>query len=279
MTTQRTSSDPQHEPQEWLTRLDKIAQATSAWRSRTQNPSPIETGSSLAADELESVSVGNTAWYSMCVSTEHLGFSLDAMKATATMYPTAYMTVARTAFMAAANAAWLLAEPSRSQRRERAIRLQADELRVQITTLKSLSLPDGEPDTARVEAVQRLRQRQEILRNTAGQLGITEKVEQMRFNQTEAIDWVARRMPDSDDPFLLAAMQTIWRSGSAAADAQRQFALMRMGPHELGEGVDGTRIMKLRGDLDTDVGPALGGAALTLSEAFRLYDLSRLRKI
>ena len=65
-----------------------------------------EPGSSLAADSVAGLSVENPVWYSMCISSEHLDFAIDAMRATSTMYPTAYMTVARTAFVAAVNAVW-----------------------------------------------------------------------------------------------------------------------------------------------------------------------------
>ncbi|WP_312976867.1 hypothetical protein [Corynebacterium sp.] len=111
------------------------------------------------------------------------------MKTTTTMYPTVYMTVACTAFMAVANAVRTLVEPARSRRREQAIRFYADELRVQITKLNALSLPDGDPDTAHASSVQRPRQRQETLQDTAYQLSVTEDVAQIRFNETEAIDW------------------------------------------------------------------------------------------
>lgn len=95
----------------------------------------------------------------------------------------------------------------------------------------------------------------------------------MRFNQTKAIDWVAEHMHGVDDDLLIGATQSVWRSGSAAAHAQYHFGIMRFDRNEIVRDVVGSSVVRLRGDLDNDVGPALAAAAMTLSEAFRLYDL------
>ncbi|OLT54305.1 hypothetical protein BJF89_16960 [Corynebacterium sp. CNJ-954] len=97
------------------------------------------------------------------VSTERLGFALDAMEATATNYTRADMTTVGTGFMAAANAVWLFAGPSRLRRRKRAVQFQADELRVEITILNAVSLPDDAADAARVASGQHLHRLQATL--------------------------------------------------------------------------------------------------------------------
>jgi len=209
----------------------------------------------------------------MCISSEHLDFAIDAMRATRTMYPTAYMTVARTAFMAAVNAVWVLAPPTRQERRERALRLRADDLRVQVTSFRDMQIPEGKTEKARTGLLEQLRDRQTDLQRVATAIGVQEDVAKIRFHQTGAIDWVAQHMHGVDDDLLIGATQAIWRSGSAAAHAQYHFGVMRLDRNEVVHEESGGSIVRLRGDLDNDVGPAIAAATMTLNEAFRLYDL------
>lgn len=185
MRKQRTH--PQ-EPQDndWLQRLDRISTTVDAWRKRAENPTPPEPGSSLAADSMQGLNVANPIWYSMCVSSEHLDFAIDAMRATSTMYPTAYLTVARTAFIAAVNAVWLLASPARQERRERALRLRADDIRVQVTSFRDMKIPEGKPEEARTGLLAQLRDRQTNLRRVATALGMTEDVTKIRAFQRKS---------------------------------------------------------------------------------------------
>ena len=274
----RQASSQQSEESEWSRRLGRMSLAVNAWRERAENTAPLEPGSSLAADAVEGLSIESPVWYSMCISSEHLDFALDAMRATSTMYPTAYMTVARTAFVAAVNAVWVLAPAMRQERRARALRLRADDLRVQVTSFRDMRIPAGKPDAARSGFLKELQDKQHTLQRVAGSLGMTEDVTKMRFNQTEAIDWVATHMHGVDDDLLIGATQAIWRSGSAAAHAQYHFGVLRAGQNEVVRDESGGQILRLRGSLETDVGPALAGATLTLSEAFRLYDLRRVKQ-
>ncbi len=126
----RTALSQETEESEWSRRLGRMSLAVKAWRERAENPVTIEPGSSLSADALEGLNVEIPVWYSMCISSEHLDFALDAMRATNTMYPTAYMTVAHTAFIAATNAVWVLTPRKRQECRMRALRFYADDLRV-----------------------------------------------------------------------------------------------------------------------------------------------------
>ena len=251
--------------------------AVEAWRKRAENPQSPAPGSSLAADSLDGLNLENLIWYSMCISSEHLDFAIDAMRATSTMYPTAYMTVARTAFVAAVNAVWVLAPPSRPLRRRRALELRADDLRTQVAAIRDMRVEKGGPEDSRADLVEQLRERQASLQAVATSLDVELDVTKIRFNQTKAIDWVAEHMHGVDNDLLIGATQAIWRSGSAAAHAQYQFGVMRMDRSEVIHAEPGSSIVRLRGDLEADVGPALAGATLTLNEAFRLYDLRRIR--
>lgn len=82
-----------------------------------------------------------------------------------------------------------------------------------------------------------------------------------------------------DDDLLIGATQAIWRSGSAAAHAQYHFGVMRLDRNEVVREESGGSIVRLRGDLNNDVGPAIAAATMTLSEAFRLYDLRRVAHV
>lgn len=277
MTERRPKPQSQQlEDSEWLRRLDRISNVVDAWRKRAENPVSPEAGSSLATDSIEGLSVENPVWYSMCISSEHLDFAIEAMRATSTMYPTAYMTVARTAFVAAVNAVWVLAPSTRQERRERAVRFRADDLRVQLTSFRDMQIPEGKPEEARTGLLKQLGERQATLQKVATVLGINEDVTKIRFHQTRAIDWVAQHMHGVDDDLLIGATQAVWRSGSAAAHAQYHFGVMRLDRNEVVREASDRSIVRLRGDLDNDVGPALAAATMTLNEAFRLYDLRRV---
>ena len=141
-----------------------------------------------------------------------------------------------------------------------------------------MRIPDGKPDAARVALLDGLRAKQAALQGVAGKLSVSEDVTKMRFNQTDAIDWVATHMHGVDDDLLIGATQAIWRSGSAAAHAQYHFGVLRAGQNEVVRDEAGGQILRLRGSLETDVGPALAGATMTLNEAFRLYDLRRVKQ-
>ncbi|MCD1569904.1 hypothetical protein [Agromyces mediolanus] len=228
---------------------------------------------------MDGLSVENLIWYSMCISSEHLDFAIDAMRATSTMYPTAYMTVARTAFIAAVNAVWVLAPTSRQERRERALQLRADDLRSQATSFRDMKIPGGVPEDTRAGFVDQLRERQADLQKVATTLGVEQDVRKMRFNQTDAIDWVAEHMHGADNDLLIGGTQAVWRSGSAAAHAQYHFGIMRMDRSEVVREGSDRSFVRLQGDLEKDVGPALAAATMTLNEAFRLYDLRREKHV
>lgn len=274
------SSSPDNPLQrEWLDRMARSQPVIDTWRERAKQPQFSEPGSSLKADDLPGLlSVETTAWYSMCIASEHLDFTLDALRSTATMYPTAYMPAVRTAFMCAVNALYLLAGESRFTRRQRVLHMRADELRIQINGLRDMKLPDGKPDAARDGLIGQLRERQETLQLAADEIGSTEKVTQMRSHQTKAVNWVAEYMHGiSDDPFIHGGFQTIWRDGSSAAHGQLQYAIMRIHENETVAHHGDSSVVHMRGNLERDVGPAFVGTVLILQECFRLYDLRRVK--
>lgn len=199
---------------------------------------------------------------------------MGAMRETGTLYPSAYVTVARTSLLAAANAVWVLSPTSRLERRKRAIRLRADDLRNQRTAIKEFPAPDQEAESARDELLRLITDRQDTLRGAATALGIVEDVRKMKMDQTQVMSRVEEhlRSTDVDEAMFLRDM---WRLASAAAHAQFHYGAARA---ELqGETAQyGSAVAQLRGELSRDTGPAIAAATLVLNEAFRLYDLRRV---
>lgn len=146
----------------------------------------------------------------------------------------------------------------------------------QVQHVRDMRVPDGKPAEARAELVGQLRARQSDLQKVADTRSVAEDVTTMRFNQTAAVDWVAEHTYGIDGDLLIGAMQAVWRSGSAAAHGQYHFGLMRFDRSDVMRETPTGSVVRLRGDLESDVGPALAAATMTLSEAFRLYDLRRV---
>lgn len=262
------------EHREWEARLDKVARGVDGWSARVASPEPIDQKSSLGADSLPGLDVAESVWYSMCVAWEHLAFAMGAMRATGTLYPSAYVTVARTALLAAVNAVWVLSPSSRLERRRRAIRLRADDLRNQRTAIEEFPAPDKEEESARDELLVLIADRQDTLQGAATAIGVVEDVRKMKMDQTQVMSRVEEhlRSADADGTMFLREM---WRLASAAAHAQFHYGAARA---ELqGEAEQyGSAVAHFRGELSRDTGPAIAAAAFVLNEAFRLYDLRRV---
>ena len=97
----------------------------------------------------------------------------------------------------------------------------------------------------------------------------------MRLNQTQAIEWVAENMHGAEDDLFIGATQAIWGTGSSAAHGRYHFGLMRLERSDPVSAEANHSVARFYGDRENDVGPALAAGAMTLSEAFRLYDLRR----
>lgn len=77
------------------------------------------------------------------------------------------------------------------------------------------------------------------------------------------------------DDLLIGGTQAVWPSGSEAAHAPYHFVVMRFDQKENVHEESGGSIVRLRGNLNNDVGPALAAATITLNEAFQLYNVRR----
>jgi hypothetical protein len=271
MTSARTGSDI-----EWDARLSRIAGAAKEWQARMSGaPAPIESGSPLAGDDAQftALSVSQIASYSIAVAVEHLDFCMSMMVATGTTYPSAYLTVLRTALLTASHAAWVLHPTQRAQRQANALRVEAYDMRSQLSMLSDAFTVSPAGIVAKKKAIDALQTRQRGLQAVADALSITEDVTKMQLNNTLTIEQVAKYAHGDD--LAAGGVNTIWRSASSAAHGGRQFAVMRITEDAI-HGVPGARFARLTGNIPLDIGPAAAAAALALSKAFELLDLRRV---
>lgn len=262
------------EHRDWEARLGRIAESVKSWRVRTsEDPIAAQPGSELAGDDIEFVelSVSSLAAYSITVATEHLDFCLSVMAATHTLYPSAYLTVLRTALLTASQAVWVLDPVKRPTRQVRTLRLVADDVRSQLAMTRDAYAVDSHTEDLKSQEVRRLTARQRRLQEIADQLGLREDVRKMRVNNTEVIEEAARSSHEEDD--VVGGVNLIWRTGSAAAHGTRSFALLRVLKSGVKESKSGAHFAKLTGDLATDVGPAAAASTMALNRAFELFDL------
>lgn len=237
-----------------------------------------EPGSSLAADGMNGLDIEGAAWYLMCVSVEHLAFVFETMRRTRTMHPSVYMTIVRTAYISGVNALWILSGATRKERRQRALRLRAEDFRVQFTAINDFATLE-ETEDAKNQKVRNIRERQSALQELATKLDIVENVRTMRLHQTRVIADILPVITGEENGLLADGLRYIWRSGSAAAHGQYHFGADRVGPEDVVSLKGGKATVRLTGSLENDVGPAIAGVYLVLQHVFELYDARRVKYI
>lgn len=219
------SEDSAGELAAWERRLSTMVEIVERWEERTAaGLFPLER-SALAGDDSPNLKVSSIATYSLACSVEHLGFALQMMQETGTMYPTAYLTTLRSALLAASHAVWVLAPASRAERRGRAMRLQVQDLTDQRKMLQSVTALTREQEALRDTDVERLNERLGVCHEVVDELSLAPS-SRAALNNTDVITAAAKHL--HADPQLASASQLLWRVGSAAAHAQRSFAIVRM---------------------------------------------------
>ncbi|GJN42028.1 hypothetical protein [Corynebacterium ammoniagenes] len=270
-----TSEAPSSEHDQWLERLNAMVPFVRRWSEFIKHPVPPEQGSELDRDSMEGLDVEATAWYLLCVSVEHFNFIFDVIQKTRTMYPTAYMTVARTAFLAGVNALWLLSAEDRNLRRKRALKLVAGGLKEEIVAINEFETSE-DLIGLRDAQIEELRRQQTDLQKVAERLGVFEEVQKMRPNQTVIVTETIEALEGGAATREIAnGFKHIWRAGSAAAHAQHHFGISRLSENSIFQTADGQNIAILKGRLEDDVGPALAGVFLALRRVFELYERMR----
>ena len=188
------------------------------------------------------------------------------------------MTIVRTAYISGMNALWILSGSTRLERRQRVLRLRAEDLRGQLTAINGFTTA-VEAEDVKDRKLQEIQEQQSELQSLASKLDIAENVRTMRVNQTKVItDSIPAITGEDDGPFA-DSLRYIWRSGSAAAHGQYHFGASRVGPEDVVSSAGGKSTVRLTGSLEGDVGPAVAGAYLVLQYVFKLYDARRVKYV
>lgn len=239
---------PSDEHTAWEARLGRIAEAAALWREKTsREPDVIEPGSDLAGDDsgFLGFSVSNLVGYSLAAATEHLDFTLSVMKATSTLYPTAYLTVLRTSLLSASHAAWILEPDQRAERQLRALEFLADDLRAQLVMVRETFITSESARASKDKMIALLLARQADLQPIADALRPGLQVEKCQVNNTRIIEVVAQATHDEN--LAIGGVNAIWRTGSAAAHGSRGFATMRLKNDQIVKSATGMQYSMLRG--------------------------------
>lgn len=252
----------------WTAELGRVRTDVAALAKRMEQPQEIDTSSSLAADDkgFPSIRLASTVGYKIAVSAEHLDFALRSIKSLGTS-PTAQLTLLRTALLAASHAATLL-EGDRTQRRGRALKLRADDLRGQLTMIRASAAISPVSAAATSELTTYLTEQQSELQVTADDLGLTIDVRKFTFNHTGAVVEAAKRAYPTR-PETVSLVERIWRLGSSAAHAERSFASRRGVATLLAPGFG-----QLKADL-ADLGMAAVASWAILHRTVQGFDLRR----
>lgn len=266
-----TSSNTATESPTWEQRLTHLMPEVHEMRERLKNPPPTEAGSFFAEYDNSALQIKTSAWFSLCVSTDHLGLIYDSLTTHGFVSPTAYLTLARTAHSTAANVIWLLSPEEEKERIKRAASFRKDDLQKEKEFHREI--PPGDHDQQRESRMTAIEENEREL----NEIGMEYKIsrQEWRFRQTEAIKKASEYLDTENDPWLQTAFNLLWRSGSGAAHGQLHFALLRMDTTNIEESSDGTQLINLSGDFEGEIAPAIGGVFLTLKQAFDLFDERR----
>lgn len=266
-----TSSDTSAGSRTWEQRLNHLMPEVNEMRERLKNPPPTEAGSFFAEHDNSALQIKTSAWFSLCVSADHLGLIYDSLTAHGFVSPTAYLTLARTAHSTAANVIWLLSPEEEEERIKRAASFRKDDLQKEREFHGEI--PQGDHDHQRESRMIAIEENERELTEIGREYKISNS--EWRFHQTKTIKKVSEYLDTENDPWLQTAFNLLWRSGSGAAHGQLHFALLRMDTKNIEESPDGTKLVKIFGDFEGEIAPAVGGVFLTLKKAFDLFDERR----
>jgi hypothetical protein len=254
-------------------RLTRIAEAARAWDERCRAGMAVQPRSELAHDDARfpELKVSHLVSWSMTVAAEHLNFTTTAMRETETVYPTAYLTVLRTALIGASHAVSVLTPDDRTERLRNALKIQADDDRSQLAMVRNSYTESASTEEAKEQLVAQLLERQTTLQRVADDLGMAIEVKKFQLNNSDLIRDTAASMHDSN--MVRAGVTNAWRTGSTAAHAGRSFAVLRASRANVRRTTGDVSFVELRGDLELDIVPAASAATLALSRAFQLWDL------
>lgn len=256
-----------------MKRLHSIAPRVEGWVTSWELLPDVEPGSALSGDEVSWLQPGHSAAYQIDVAAEHLHFSLSSLLSGQPISPTVHLTIGRTAYMTAFNAAWILAPKLRKERQERAFRLKAKEVKESLSALTDLPV-GGDWDEPTKAEKKRLEDKRAQLYEIGQFIQPHLDPKKHQIVQTDAIQKVVHELfigDSEDDQLIRSSMQQLWRMSSAAAHGYYHHSLSRVEmPTEENSSVPAGMGL-LSAKIDTDVGPLLVVAYLVLQRAIGLY--------
>lgn len=263
----------------WHGRLLKCFAAARAWESRITAPDEVEAGSSLASDDkgLVTAPVRGAAWAGLLSAVDHLALMADLARDELNMRPASLFTPTRAALLGASQAVWVLTG-GRPTRRARALAIAEDERAQHRKFLRDYT----NDDYAKANFTQ----------GFMGEMGdlvrrLTTEIARLRELQKEhpkissgattmmreAADYLTKASTPGDE-WTRFALAYEWRVASAATHGRTWPVFVRQTERFKTE--DG-EIRSFTTSAE-ELGRAVGAATLMTSEAWRLWDLRRVKQ-
>ncbi|MGW4814320.1 hypothetical protein ACWEPB_22105 [Kitasatospora cineracea] len=265
---------------EWETRLGRMKQAVEVWMERTSGdearPPSAEPGSSLAGDDrlFPEHPVSSVAWHGLITAVEHLDFTLSAMAATGTLYPSAYFTTLRAALLGASQAVWVLAPASRRERQERALTAAKANYEEQKKAYGAVPTTTPEQQVLVAQAKARLDTRIGEVTAAAVSLGVDPvKASRLKLNATEVIELAAAQtVPGTMEQ---AYAMFLWRTASGHVHGHPYTRLLQLRSDHVVEEPDG-RLWARHTSNVVEIGTAASAVVLITNKAWAIFDQRRI---
>jgi hypothetical protein len=264
----------------WHERLLRCFDAARAWEPRIASPDKIEQGSSLRVDDQGLVSgpVRTAAWSGLFSAVDHLALMAELAEGELNMRPTSLFTPTRAALLGASQAVWVLSG-NRPTRRARALAIAEDERAQHRRFLWDYTNDEyatGHFDDGFISD----------LNNQAA--GLTKDIARIRELRKEhpKIDSDATTMMREaaqhltkggsvDAQWVRFALAYEWRVASAASHGRSWPAFVRK--TEKTKTADG-ELHSFTTSAE-ELGRSVGAATVMTSEAWRLWDLRRVKHL
>lgn len=270
--------------------LARVLNPVPAWAARFDAPLVIESGSSLAADAAPNSGlwpIGHLVNGSMLTAVDHLRCLTDSLRSGQLLYIMAYDSLVRSAIVSACQSVWLLSGDTRTARRHRALLVYRDDWKNRIAIAKNLKgskLAKAEDLEAEIDKLdRRMATTAPILAEYQRALGPGTAGE---YQMTSMVKDAARHVfPDELDADDEAQLHTLGYGllvslshTSAVVHASPRSVVARAERDQLIDMGDGTSLARFSMDIPTFF-QHTAGAVLVLNEAWRLFDLRRVRQV
>lgn len=253
---------------EWTVRLDKVRQATVAWREWLEGTNVAEPSSPMFGDD-RIHSKRPVYLYSrqgLVVGSEHLRLIIDGIDNVG-YRPIGYFTLARTSLLAASRTVWILSPTERRKRQERALWAAFEDTRNLVKFVRE-SPPDPTDPKAIAARDHVLSEMNELKQVALQELGLTLRRED-KPTETSVIEAAAEHL-DPGNGGTAQRITQLWCTQSGHAHGLSWPTLLRR-PTSTFVGDDGRQYSRHEADRNAIV-EAASAAMLMVNEAFTLYD-------